>query len=89
MQYGFGNFYFHPWSQIRLKNDVFFKSLVTWTPWKFQVVEKNDMLGFDWACLVDAQSDFRSYILPSGVKKKILKKYISINWNSLVFLFCY
>ena len=36
------------------------------------------MLGCDWAGLVDAQSDSRSYILPQGVKNRFFKNNIPL-----------
>ena len=47
------------------------------------------MLGCDWAGLVDAQWDSRSYILPPGVKNRFFKNNISLTWHGLISLFCY
>ena len=47
------------------------------------------MLGCDWAGLVDAQWDSRSYSLPPGVKNWFLKYNISLTWHRLISLFCY
>ena len=43
----------------------------------------------DWAGLVDAQWDSRSYIVPPGVKNRIFKNNIFLTWHSLISLFCY
>ena len=79
------NFYFRPWDQIRVEKwHLFLESC--WLNSMYNSRHSKQMICWD---VIGQSLNMPNNIVPSGVKKRFFKNYISITWHSPIFLFCY